>query len=55
MKIIILNDNFFTNVDIDKYGLKLFNEKKIKVENWTLLYLIPKKYKKKKIKRCLSR
>ena len=50
MKIIILNDNFFTNVDIDKYGLKLFNEKKIKVENWTLLYLIPKKYKKKKLK-----
>ena len=39
MNLIILNENFLTNIDVEKYGINLFTQKNIRVENWTLLYL----------------
>lgn len=50
MKIIILNDNFFKSEDLDKFGIDFFNKNNVIVENWTLVYVISKLYKKKYIK-----
>lgn len=47
MKIIILNDNFFKSEDLDKFGIDFFNKNNVIVENWTLVYVISKLYKKK--------
>ena len=51
MNLIILNGSFLTNTDVEKYGINLFTQKNIKVENWTLLYLIPEKYLRENLKK----